>query len=91
MFRTALALATILPAAALAEAQPLPFTYEAFEAAVPHVDMAVCPVDLAEEGGFCRLALFNDAFHVFVFTEEGDQPLVGFQSYDADLAVGLFD
>ena len=69
----------------------LPFTYEMFEASVPHTDLAVCPLDLMAEGRFCRVALFNDAFHVFIFTEEGDQPLVGFHSYDAELMTGLFD
>ena len=69
----------------------MPFTYEMFEASVPHVDIAVCPVDLAAEGRFCRVALFNDAFNIFVFSEEGEQPLVGFHSYDAELMTGLFD
>lgn len=69
----------------------LPFTYEMFEASVPHVDIAVCPVDLAAEGRFCRVALFNDAFNLFVFSEEGEQPMVGFHSYDAELMTGLFD
>ncbi|MEZ5685092.1 MAG: hypothetical protein R3D78_03980 [Paracoccaceae bacterium] len=92
-----LSLALLAPLAAHADedaasAPPaLPFSYEMFEASVPHTDMAVCPVDLAQPGVFCRVALFNDAFHIFLFTEEGDQPLVGFQSYDSELMTGLFD
>ena len=84
---------TLAPLTASAQAAPpaLPFTYQMFEAAVPHVDMAACPVDLAREGVFCRVALLNDEFHVFVFSEEGDQPLVAFESYDAELMTGLFD
>jgi len=69
----------------------LPFTYLMFEAAVPHVDMPVCPVDLAAEGRFCRMALLNDEIHVFVFSEEGDQPLVDFRSWPVDLMAGLLD
>ena len=77
--------------AAGADPAPLPFTYAMFEASVPHVDLPACPVDLAGAARFCRVALFNDAFHVFVFSEAGDQPLIGFQDYDADLMAGLFD
>lgn len=93
----ALALSAGLALPALAqdetEAGPpaLPFTYLMFEASVPHVDLPACPVDLAREGVFCRVALLNDEFHIFVFSEEGDQPLVGFESYDAELMTGLFD
>lgn len=90
-----LAAALIAPLPLIAqetEAPPaMPFTYEMFEASVPHVDIAVCPVDLAAEGRFCRVALFNDAFNIFIFSEEGEQPLVGFHSYDAELMTGLFD
>ncbi len=81
----------LVASAAAAEPAPLPFTYAMFEASVPHVDMPACPVDLAGAARFCRVALFNDAFHVFVFSEEGDQPLIGFHDYDADLMAGLFD
>ena len=70
---------------------PLPLTYLIFEAAVPHVDLAVCPVDLAAEGRFCRLALLNEEIHVFVFSEEGDQPMVDFRSWPVDLMAGLLD
>ncbi|MCE5972122.1 hypothetical protein LZA78_01275 [Sinirhodobacter sp. WL0062] len=89
----AAALTAPLPLAAQETEGPpaMPFTYEMFEASVPHVDIAVCPVDLAAEGRFCRVALFNDAFNIFIFSEEGEQPLVGFHSYDAELMTGLFD
>ena len=44
-------LSTLLSASALcAETTPLPFTYEAFEAGVTHVDLAQCPEALAAEG-----------------------------------------
>jgi hypothetical protein len=83
--------ALLLPLPALAEPEPLPLTYLIFEAAVPHVDLAVCPVDLAAEGRFCRLALLNEEIHVFVFSEEGDQPMVDFRSWPVDLMAGLLD
>jgi hypothetical protein len=86
---TAAALAA--PPAAASEPAALPFSYEMFEASVPHTDLATCPVDLAAPGVFCRVALFNDAFHIFLFSEEGEQPLVGFKTYDSDLLTGLFD
>ena len=33
---------------------------------------------------FCRVSFHTDMVHVFVFSEEGDQPLVGFRSYEQD-------
>ncbi|MDD8024697.1 MAG: hypothetical protein PHX82_16520 [Paracoccaceae bacterium] len=80
-----------LPLAAQEAPPALPFTYLMFEAAVPHVDMPVCPVDLAAEGRFCRMSLLNDEIHVFVFSEDGDQPLVDFRSWPMDLMAGLLD
>jgi len=80
-----------LPLSAQEAAPALPFSYEMFEAAVAHVDLAACPVDLARPHTFCRVTLINDAFNVFVFSEDGDQPLVAFKSYDAELMTGLFD
>ncbi|QLQ18993.1 MAG: hypothetical protein HZT43_10385 [Exiguobacterium profundum] len=66
-------------------------TYAEFEQSVPHVDMPVCPVALAAEDRFCRMTLVNDAINVFVFTTEGDSPLVDFRSWSADLMAGLLD
>ncbi|MEZ5885093.1 MAG: hypothetical protein R3D53_14990 [Paracoccaceae bacterium] len=85
------ALPLALPLPAMAEPAPLPLSYQIFEAAVPHVDMAVCPVDLAAEGQFCRMALLNDEIHVFVFSEEGEQPMIAFHSWPVDLMAGLLD
>ena len=92
MFRPALALLTLMPLPALAEPPAaLPMTYAMFEASLPHVDMALCPVDLAGPGLFCRLAVLNEQIHVFVFSEEGESPMVGFKSWPVDLMVGLMD
>lgn len=53
-----------------------PITYETFEFAVPHLDLQACPVDLARPGAFCRASTGNDAVHVFVFAQDGDQCLI---------------
>jgi hypothetical protein len=83
------AFATASPA--LADEPPLPFTYEYFEAAVVHVDLAQCPESLAAEGRYCRVTVVNDQINVFAFSEAGDQPLVAFRSWPADLMTGLMD
>ncbi|PTX53207.1 hypothetical protein IQ03_00117 [Gemmobacter caeni] len=72
-------------------ADPFVMTYEAFEQAVPHIDLPACPVDLDGPGRFCRLTTHNDALNVFVFSEDGDQPLVALKSWPADLLAGLMD
>ena len=56
-------------------------TYETFETAVQHVNLLDCPGNLAGEGRFCRMTIHNDAFHVFAFSEEGEQPMVGLQTW----------
>ena len=71
----------LLATAALADG-PLKLTYLEFEASVPHLDLETCPEALARDGVFCRLSVENDAMHVFVFEEEGDQALVAFQSWE---------
>ncbi|MCV2880804.1 hypothetical protein [Actibacterium sp. XHP0104] len=63
--------------------EPLTFTYEMFESAVTHADLAECPPELAGENRFCRATLHLDALNVFAFDDAGDTPLVAFQSYDA--------
>jgi hypothetical protein len=58
-----------------------PMTYAAFEFAVPHLDLKACPADLARDGAFCRASTGNDAVHVFVFSQQGDQCLLVVKSY----------
>ncbi|MFZ7092244.1 hypothetical protein [Primorskyibacter sp. 2E233] len=57
-------------------------TYEVFEASVAHVDIESCPAEFDPEAVFCRMTLVNDAAHVFVFSFEGDQPLLAVKSYE---------
>lgn len=73
------------------EAAPFALTYEAFETAVPHIDLPACPVELAAPDRFCRLTTHSDSLNVFVFTENGDQPLVALKSWPAELLAGLMD
>lgn len=84
-----------LPALASAETPvepvPLALTYVMFEAAVPHVDMAVCPMSLAAPDRFCRLTVAADQIHVFAFSDTGDSPMVAFESWSGDLFAGLLD
>ena len=84
------ALAIAAPATAEGPA-PLAMTYEVFELSVPHVDLSACPAPLAAPDRFCRLTAHNEALNVFAFSEDGDQPLVAFQSWSAELLVGLMD
>jgi hypothetical protein len=60
---------------------PCPLTYKIFEFAVPHLDLEKCPKHLARAGAFCRVSTANDAVHVFVFEEKGDQCLLNVKSY----------
>lgn len=78
------ALVTFAATPTLAGELALPLSYAMFEASVPHVDLAECPTALAAEGRFCRATLQHDAVNVFVFSEDGDQPLIAFQSWPAD-------
>lgn len=87
---TILAIAAALPCMAAAD-DAIPLTYQEFEAAVAHIDLAVCPVPLAAPDRFCRMTSHSDQLNVFVFSEDGDQPLVAFRSWPADLLVGLMD
>lgn len=61
------------------------FTYEMFEAAVPHADLESCPGDFAQREVFCRLTMAGGMLHVFVFSLEGDQPLLAIESRDPGL------
>ncbi|MBL4927452.1 hypothetical protein [Fuscibacter oryzae] len=95
MLRLALvAVLSALPIAALADGKaPEAFTlkYEMFEQGIAHVDLQVCPEPLQAPGRFCRATLINGMINVFAFDEKGDQPLVGFQSWNAALLDGLLD
>jgi len=93
MNRLVLALPVLAAAFPALADQPAPFalTYEIFEQTVDHVDLAVCPVPLAGPGRFCRLTTHADALNVFVFSEDGDQPLIAVEAWPADLLVGLMD
>lgn len=90
MLRLTLLSLLALPSISVAE-DAAPFTYEQFEAGVTHVDLDVCPTALAGPNRFCRATVVNDKINVFVFSDQGEQPLVAFQSWDAKLLNGLMD
>jgi hypothetical protein len=90
MLRLTTLMLIALPSLAAAE-DATPFTYEMFEAGVTHVDIEVCPTALAGPNRFCRVTVANDKINVFVFSDQGDQPLLAFQSFDAALLNGLMD
>lgn len=58
------------------------FSYEVFEAAVEHADLEGCPAQFDPDKVFCRLTLAADLAHVFVFSYNGDQPLLAIKSYE---------
>lgn len=60
------------------------FTYEVFEASVAHADLEGCPAQFDPEAVFCRLTLAGDMAHVFVFSYNGDQPLLAVKHYELD-------
>jgi len=57
-------------------------TYTLFEHAVEHADLETCPTGYDDNAVFCRLTLANEQAHVFVFSHEGDQPLVAIQAFE---------
>ena len=69
---------------ALADDQPLTLTYEIFEVSIPHSDLENCPASLNVKDAFCRLVMHADQFHVYVFAEAGDQPLVAFKTFEEE-------
>ena len=75
-------LTAVLSTAQAAEDKTL--TYADFEASVTHLDLENCPKELDQTGVFCRLAIGSDALHVYVFSEDGDSPLVDLRSYDEE-------
>lgn len=92
----ALPMSLLLASPALSEeaqtgVSPLALTYEVFEAAVDHLDLASCPAEVAAPGRFCRLTAHRDSLNVFAFSEDGDQPLVAIRSYPTDLLAALSD
>lgn len=89
-----IALLAMLPLSAAADTKPaaeFALTYEMFEQGIAHVDLTACPAPLQAPGRFCRATLSNGMISVFAFDENGDQPLVGFKSWDAALLDGLMD
>ena len=88
-FLPVLALVTLAAPAAAAE-----FHYADFEVAVPHLDLAGCPAEMAAElaePAFCRVTLGHDSLHVFAFAEAGDQPFLALRTYfeeDFEIAIG---
>ncbi|MEW2911526.1 hypothetical protein [Leisingera sp. JC11] len=77
-------IACLAAAPAFAAETAMPMAYGLFETAVAHADLDSCPSALAKEGSFCRATLRHDEIHVFAFSREGDNPLVGFASYSFD-------
>ncbi len=74
-----IALATFTwPAVAV---QPCPMTYETFEIAVPHIDLASCPEKDGKGGIFCRATVGGDRVHIFYFSETDDQCLQQVKSF----------
>mmetsp|Transcript_18137 Transcript_18137/g.28167 ORF Transcript_18137/g.28167 Transcript_18137/m.28167 type:complete len:98 (+) Transcript_18137:38-331(+) len=57
-------------------------TYAIFEEAIEHADLATCPPAFVSDDTFCRLTLANEQAHVFVFSNEDDQPMIAVQSYE---------
>lgn len=84
-------LLSVLPAPLAAGPDaPLVLVYPVFEEAVPHIDLPECPPAVAAGNRFCRLTLGADALQVWVFSVEGDQPLVALARYPAaEVTLGL--
>ncbi len=70
---------------------PLTLNYAAFEAAVPHIDLESCPTSVTVGDVFCRATMAHDQIHVFVFSQAGESPLVGFASFDAEALTTLLN
>lgn len=65
-------------------------TYDVFEHAIEHVDLAICPAEFDMDKMFCRMTLADDRAHVFVFALDADQPLLAVKSYDLDEGLPQF-
>ncbi|MFP7673904.1 hypothetical protein ACG74X_11190 [Marivita sp. S0852] len=57
-------------------------SYQIFEASIKHVDLETCPADVDGDSTFCRMTLASDLAHVFVFSDDGEQPLLSVRSYE---------
>ncbi|KIC39234.1 hypothetical protein RA26_00770 [Leisingera sp. ANG-M7] len=85
MMKPVFALITCFAAApAVAAETAMPMTYGLFETAIAHTDLDSCPAQLAKPDTFCRATLRHDEIHVFAFSREDGNPLVGFASYAFD-------
>jgi hypothetical protein len=60
------------------------FTYRLFEASVEHVELSGCPAQFDPDAVFCRMTLAAEMAHVFVFSFNGDQPLLVIESFALD-------
>jgi hypothetical protein len=58
------------------------FTYDVFEQAVDHVDLENCPAEFDPDVVFCRMTLASEMANIFVFSFDGDQPLLAVKSYE---------
>lgn len=67
------------------------YTYAAFEASVPHIDLDECPAGLAAGDVFCRITMNNDALHIYIFEAGGDQHFVSVHTYFEDEFELVFD
>lgn len=76
---------------AFAESAPAVLTYENFELAVPHVDLASCPAEFEDGNHFCRATVSHAEMHVFIFSYDGDMPFVGMRTYPATGLDSLYD
>ncbi len=56
-------------------------SYAVFEASIDHADLMSCPAQFDPDAVFCRLTLAAEQAHVFVFSYDGDQPLLAVKHY----------
>lgn len=56
-------------------------THDISEASVPHVDPASCPVQSDPDAVLCRMTLAAEMANIFVFSIDGDQPLLAIKPY----------
>ena len=58
------------------------FTYDVFEQSVDHVDLENCPAEFDPDTVFCRMTLASEMANIFVFSFDGEQPLLAVKSYE---------
>ena len=78
------ALALSLSITHASQALACTFTYKAFEATVPHLDLDACPAGLPQAKAFCRATIANGNMNVFAFAEDGDPCLLGVKTLGTD-------